>query len=413
MARAIFVPGDCDRDHRHGANQRCRRKKARHSSQRRMFGRGVAMPRYFRLCRIAYPLALAVLCAAPAGADVPSGPDAGGSRALARELPSGEPRADKIRTAEATGRWNWLVDRIHAYISNRNAEAELKRSEAAFRRQGGSRMLVKVDADALREAMLIALRDDVRRHLREARIPFGGLAAHNDSVEVRIREAKDWEQALSKLVPLSEATSSGRGGVDIVVDGEGLIRLTPTESGFADRLGELRKQSMEVIARRLDNFGVAASGVQPDGPDCIRVLLPGVNDPERLRAIFNKRARIAFRLVDTSMTAAEALRGSPPPSSEVLYWLNTRDPLLLVKTVALWGDDIVDASPGFDQRTNEPIVTFRFKDPAFRPGHRGECGAGRFTVEDAYTTAMLLRSGTLPGRLVVVEQQVVEPARDE
>ena len=32
-----------------------------------------------------------------------------------------------------------------------------------------------------------------------------------------------------------------------------------------------------------------------------------------------------------------------------------------------------------------------------------------FTLEDANTIAMLLRSGTLPGRLIVIEQQVVEP----
>jgi preprotein translocase subunit SecD len=35
--------------------------------------------------------------------------------------------------------------------------------------------------------------------------------------------------------------------------------------------------------------------------------------------------------------------------------------------------------------------------------------SGSFTLEDANTIAMLLRSGTLPGRLIVIEQQVVEP----
>ena len=35
--------------------------------------------------------------------------------------------------------------------------------------------------------------------------------------------------------------------------------------------------------------------------------------------------------------------------------------------------------------------------------------SGSFTLEEANTIAMLLRSGTLPGHLTVVEQQVVEP----
>jgi preprotein translocase subunit SecD len=36
--------------------------------------------------------------------------------------------------------------------------------------------------------------------------------------------------------------------------------------------------------------------------------------------------------------------------------------------------------------------------------------SGDLTLEDANTIAMLLRSGTLPGRLSVAEQRVVEPA---
>jgi preprotein translocase subunit SecD len=35
--------------------------------------------------------------------------------------------------------------------------------------------------------------------------------------------------------------------------------------------------------------------------------------------------------------------------------------------------------------------------------------SGDFTLEQANTIAMLLRSGSLPGRLSVVDQQIVEP----
>ena len=328
---------------------------------------------------------------------------------------------------------------LQSDMADRQAQATLQRAEAALRSQGGSRIVLKVDTDALREAMSIELRDDARRLLRDEHIPFAGLAAHDGGVEVRIREAKDRERALGKLASLSEATSGGR-SIDVADMGEGLIRLTPAESGFADRLRTLRRQSMEVIARRLDGVGVASPGLQPDGLDRIRVVLPGVKDPGRLSALFDKRARIGFRLVDVSMTAEEALKGAPPPGSEVLYELNTRVPHLLLKQAALAGDDIVDAAPGFDQRTNEPIVSFRFnangtrrfaqltQDNVGRPfaivldndvlsapiirepilGGSGQI-SGRFTVQDAHSIALLLRSGTLPGRLSVVEQQVVEP----
>jgi preprotein translocase subunit SecD len=52
--------------------------------------------------------------------------------------------------------------------------------------QGGSHILLEVDTNAVRREMLQNLQDDVRRLLREARIPYTGLATRGDSVEVRV-----------------------------------------------------------------------------------------------------------------------------------------------------------------------------------------------------------------------------------
>jgi len=311
--------------------------------------------------------------------------------------------------------------------------AQAANAAAALRQQGGSRILLAVDSDALREAILVGLRDEVRRLLREARIPLGGFAARDGSVEVRLREAGDRERTLQALAVLEAGT------VDIAASGK-LIRLTPTPAGFAERLRGLRRQSIEVIEQRLGNLGVAASAVQPDGPDRIRVLLPGVGDPERLAAITDKRSRIAFRLVDVSMTPEAALHGKPPAGSEVLYELNSKVPYLLPQQAVLDGSEIADAAPGFDQRTREPIVTFRFNAagtrrfaritqenigrpfavllddeviaaPIIREPILGGSGqiSGNFTLEDANRIAQLMRAGALPGHLAVVEQQVVAP----
>jgi preprotein translocase subunit SecD len=243
------------------------------------------------------------------------------------------------------------VDRIRAAIAD-NAEKVLEKN-------GGFRILFKVDAGALREAMVTDLRDDVYRILREGRIPFVGLAVREGGVEVRIAEAKDRERVLSKLVPSTEATSR-RGIVGVADSGDGLVRLMPTNSGFVERLHGLVRRSMEMIEQHLRNSGIRQAGVQPDGSDRIRVLLPGVMDPERFTAMFSKKARIAFRLVDVSMTATEALQGSPPPASEVFYDFKDKSPYLLMKKVDLDGDDIIDAAPGFDPQIDQPIASFRF-----------------------------------------------------
>lgn len=308
--------------------------------------------------------------------------------------------------------------------------------------QGGSRVVFKVDGAALHEAVVTELRDDLYKILREGRIPFAGLAMRDGGVEVRITEPKDRQRVLSKLVPSTEAAQSGEAAIAVADGGDGLTRLTPTDSGFSERLHRLVRQSIEMIEQRLRSTDIGQASVQPDGSDRIRVLLPGISDPGRVSAMFAKQARLALRLVDESMTATKAMEGSPPEGSEVLTDFKTKAPYLVLKETAVEGNDITDAAPGFDPATHQPIASFRFnahgtrrfaqvtQDNVSKPfaivlddqvlsvsvirepilGGSGVISSGNFTLEDANTMAMMLRSGTLPGRLSVVEQQVVEPA---
>ena len=334
----------------------------------------------------------------------------------------------------------WLLEPVWSWYSGRNTGAAHQRAETALKSQGGSRVLLKVDTDAVREAMLIELRDGLRRQLREDRIAFAELAVREGSVQVRIREPKDWERTRSKLATWWETTASGESTLDIRDLGDGTVRLTPTERGFADRLQTVRRQSMEVIERRLADFGAASPGVSAEGTDAIRCAAAG-------RHGCGRRERGSEQTGADHVPSCGRVDdggGSPArqPASGVRNPLPAQRPesLLLRKQVAMEGEDLADAAPGFDQRTTEPIVTFRFNArgtrqfaqltqenvgrpfaivldddvlsaPIIREPIVGGSGqiSGGFTVEAANTIAMLLRSGTLPGRLIVAEQQKVEP----
>jgi preprotein translocase subunit SecD len=307
--------------------------------------------------------------------------------------------------------------------------------------QGGSRLVFKVDSDALREAVVTDLRDDVVRIVREERIPFSGLAMREGGVELKVADAGNRQKLSSKLAASTATASSGGGKIDIADSGDGSIRLTPTGQGFAERLHGLVGESIDLIEQDLRDNGIKPADVQPDGPDRILVLLPGVTDPERVVAAIARKARIAFRLVDASMDAKQAQQSSPPAGSEVLYDFKTKAPYLVVKDVAVDGDDISEAAPGFFPQSQQPIVSFRLNArgtrrfahvtadnigrpfaviiddqvvsaPVIREPITGGSGqiSGNFTLEDANRVAMLLRSGTLPGRLTVVDQQILQPA---
>jgi preprotein translocase subunit SecD len=314
------------------------------------------------------------------------------------------------------------------------------RAETAIEKQGGSRLLFKVDSAALRDVMMTGLRDDLYRILRGGRIPFSGLTMHDGGVDVRIADPKNRQLVVSKLMPSSEGPPPRAAAISVTDGGDGLMRLVPTESGFAERLHELVGQSLDMIEQGLRNSDTPA-GLQPDGSDRIKVLLPGVIDPGRVVAMFSRRAHVAFRMIDVSMSAEDALKASPPMGSEVLYEFKTNAPDLVLKEIAIEGDDIIDAAPGFLPQSDQPIASFRFNAHGARRfaemtaanigrafavvvddrvlsaaviqepilGGSGQI-SGNFTLEEANTVAMLLRSGTLPGRLSVVDQQVVEPA---
>jgi preprotein translocase subunit SecD len=318
---------------------------------------------------------------------------------------------------------------------NQMRAANLLNAKKLLDQQGGSRIVFKVDADALREAMVTDLRDEVFKTLHDDRIPFSDLAVRQGNVEVRIADAKNQQKLFAKLVA---PAASGAAAVGATYGDDGLMKLTPTDSGLTVRLQSLAMQSFEMMEQELRNNHIAAA-LQPVGDDRIAVLLPGLADPDRVAGIFSKRAKVAFRFVDSSMDPAEAQKGSPPAGSEIVLGFKDNKPYLVQKEVEIEGDDIVDASPGF--QNDQPIASFRFNShgarrfahltadnigrpfaivindrvfsaPVIREPITGGSGqiSGNFTLEEANTVAMLLRSGTLPGRLSVADQQIVKPA---
>jgi preprotein translocase subunit SecD len=313
--------------------------------------------------------------------------------------------------------------------------------------QGGSHILLEVDTNAVRKEKLEALRDDVRRVLRDARVGYTGLVVRGNSVEVRIREGSNFDQAVDKLRELSQplggilGSSTGQRNLDVTTEAGSLVRLTLTEPAIVDRIRQSVEQSIQIIERRVNELGTVEPLIQRQGVDRILVQVPGLQDPTRLKELLGKTAKLDFRMVDVSIPAEQALQGRVPPDSEILYSATApKTPNLVEKRVLVSGGDLTDAQPGFDQRTNEPIVSFRFNTsgarkfaqvtqenvgrpfaiildnqvisaPVIREPILGGSGqiSGSFTVESANDLAILLRAGALPAPLTIIEERTVGP----
>jgi preprotein translocase subunit SecD len=310
--------------------------------------------------------------------------------------------------------------------------------------QGGSYLLLQMNAGELRQDWLETINGDVRQTLRQEKIGYAGLSNTRDDVRVTIRKPEDVENAFAKLRAMARPVSNsilGASGVDLIVErGEGnTIRLRPSEPALNERVTAAVGSAIETIRRRVDALGTTEPTIQRHGKDRILLQVPGLNDPGQLKELIGKTAKLTFHLVDQTMSASEAQTGNPPPGSAVYQGQDASEPPhLLQKRSIVTGEDLVDSTASFDQRTNEPVVSFRFNSsgaqrfgkvtqenvgrpfaivlddkiisaPVIREPILGGSGqiSGNFTVQGANNLAILLRSGALPASLEVIEERSV------
>src|SRR6185437_12809386 len=235
-------------------------------------------------------------------------------------------------------------------------------------------------------------------------------------------------------------SATGQRNVEITNDG-GLIRLTVTDPAIIERVRQSVDQSIQIIERRVNELGTVEPLIQREGTDRILVQVPGLQDPTRLKQLLGKTAKLDFRMVDTGTSPEQAVQGRAPPDDDLLYSASApKTPYLVEKRVLVSGGDLTDAQPGFDQRSSEPIVSFRFNTsgarkfaqvtqenvgkpfaivldnevisaPVIREPILGGSGqiSGSFTVQSANDLAILLRAGALPAPLTIIEERTVGP----
>jgi preprotein translocase subunit SecD len=311
--------------------------------------------------------------------------------------------------------------------------------------QGGSYLLLEVDSNYVKKEKLDQIRDDVRRVLRENRIGFtGGITVRNDAVEARISKETDLPTALSKLRDLSQPLggllgSNGQRSLDVTDAGNGTIRLTVPPAAITDRIRQTIEQSIQIVEKRVNELGTVEPVIQRQGTDRILVQVPGLQDPTRLKELLGKTAKMEFRMVDESVSPDAAAQGKIPPDDELLPEVMGQK-LAVRKQVLVSGGDLSDAQTSFDQRTSEPVVSFKFNSSGARKfatattenvgqrfaivldnqvisapvirepiiGGQGQI-SGNFTVQSANDLAILLRAGALPAPLTVIEERTVGP----
>jgi len=227
-----------------------------------------------------------------------------------------------------------------------------------------------------------------------------------------------------------------------VVDGSRFV-LTPTQAGLNQAIKIAMEDATDVVRRRIDALGTREPTIVRQGDNRILVQVPGLQNPQQLKDLLGKTARLEFKLVDTTANPVDAAKGIAPIGSQVLAYPNSRDGsrfAVVKRQAVITGDMVADARQGFDQQTNAPNVQITFNGVGgnrFARVTQANVGKpfavvvdnqvvsvaninepilggsavinGGFTVESANQLAIALRSGKLSINLKVIEESTVGP----
>lgn len=218
-------------------------------------------------------------------------------------------------------------------------------------------------------------------------------------------------------------------------DVEVISKLTTAEEQRI-RLGSV-EQAVNVLSNRLSGFGVEGITVQQHGDKQIVVQLPGVDDPERVKSVITKTAKLDFKIVEKVARSKQELLddfdGELPSDKMIVIGKKSRGEFgekesgsayLVSAFPDLTGEHITDARVVYDEY-NRMAVSFKLDSSGARQfkeltsnnigrnlgiiidnvmysaptiqsaiGGQGQI-TGNFSADEANDLALVLRSGAL------------------
>jgi preprotein translocase subunit SecD len=311
---------------------------------------------------------------------------------------------------------------------------------------GGSHILLEADPAEVGLIRLETMEESVRAGMRRAepRIGIGDISRRNGELSFMVRDSTQVDAAREVLLTLTAGSGlPGQRDWDIEVRDDTRFVLTPTESGLETAVDNAMDTATDVIRRRIDEMGTREPTIIRQGDERIVVQVPGLDDPEALKELLGKTAKLEFKLVDFEADPSAVAAGRAPVGSQIFPYPDNPAgfPNLAVKRLGgISGDKLTDASAGKDATDNTDVVNITFdaeggakfarlteqnvgrpfaiildgeilSAPNINEPIRGGSAqiSGSFNADSANQLSIALRSGALPVDLKIVEERTVGP----
>jgi preprotein translocase subunit SecD len=300
---------------------------------------------------------------------------------------------------------------------------------------------MEADAADAAKQRLQAMEDTVTTEMRRSpRVEVGDISTAGGRVSFMVRDPRQLDTAVERLRAVTQPVGlTGSRDWDVQVVDATRVVLTPTASGSTRALKDAMTVARDVVRRRIDPQGTKEVTVINQGERRILVQVPGVEDPEALKALIGQTARLEFKLVDLTADPSQVAAGRAPAGSQVLPLADGTGGMAVKRRVMVSGDQLTDAKQSFDQ-DGRPVVSITFNSAGARRFGRvtqenvnkpfaiilddkilsapninepilgGQAQiSGNFTVETANQLAVSLASGKLPVKLNFIEERTVGP----
>ncbi|MDR0695364.1 MAG: protein translocase subunit SecD [Holosporales bacterium] len=312
--------------------------------------------------------------------------------------------------------------------------------------RGGSHIQLEVDLKSVEKERQENVVDEARRQLRQKHIRYKRIIVQQIGgayrIIVTLQNEKDAEAVEKLLLKIEQELEIKIAGSEVTA--------TLSQGYMAKFEKHIVDESIEVIRHRIDESGTKEPTILRQGRDRIVVQLPGVEDPAEVKRLLGKTALLTFNAVDEELQSVYIKDGEVqtlPTKPGVTFLPNNEYEggtlyVPVKNQYALTGKSLIDAQVSMDHQTGLPAVSLKFdsmdgrrKIAELSKQYLGKQFAmvldgrvlsaprfttvlndgnaqitGNFSMEEATQLALLLRAGSLPAPLTVVEERNVGPS---
>jgi preprotein translocase subunit SecD len=312
--------------------------------------------------------------------------------------------------------------------------------------QGGIHLVLGVESEKYLAAQTDRAVEALRAALEKKGVGTTRLVREGDTrIAVQLARPDTWTDALT--VVSEQLGTFERGESD---QAAGRFVLAMNQQAANEQRDLAVRGAVEKIRNRVDKFGVSEPTITRQGSDRILIQLPGIQDPDRAKALIGQTGLLEFKLLDERVSPEAAQAGQLPDNVQLLYQRRVdpqtkaerKIPYVVEKRALLTGSALTNASVTADPNSPgnwqvsigfNPEGAQRFAEiteksvgrhlaiildgnvySAPRINERIPGGqaviTGQFTIEEAKDLAIVLREGALPASVRILEERTVGPS---